>query len=497
MQRPYICLCLTGKTLSEDLEILNRYRNLIDIAELRVDYLEKNEQLHIRRFPELAGIPCILTIRRVIDGGKFIGGEASRTTLFARGLAFADQDTRKNFAYVDFEEDYYVPSLQDAALAFGTRIIRSCHNMEGPIYNIEAKLSKMRTTGFEIPKIACMPKTLSDVTRMFKEAATLKDTEQILCAMGPLGLPTRILASKMNSFLTFVSPVDSNIIKTVGHIDPVTMQQVYNFSAIDENTKIYGITGYPLSATDSPVIHNNGYKAHGMNAVYIPVRAQNIEDALDFANNIGMDGLSITIPHKESVIEHIADITPKVSDIGACNTIVRNNSTWTGYNTDADGLIEALKEFLNTDTLARKKVSIIGAGGAARAAAYAVKQLKGKACIFNRTATKAKYLAADFGFKYAHLSYESVSLIEKYSDLIIQTTSKGMGSSLPPTEENDPLFFYDFKGYEALYDIIYVPEITPVMARASSVGCRVANGKTMLEYQAYRQFKLFTGEEYK
>ena len=105
-------------------------------------------------------------------------------------------------------------------------------------------------------------------------------------------------------------------------------------------------------------------------------------------------------------------------------------------------------------------------------------------------------LAERFNFKWAVLGPESLSLLERYSDLIIQTTSKGMGASLPATEENDPLHFYEFKGYEALYDIIYVPDITPVMSRAQSAGCRVANGHSMLEYQAYQQFQLFTGVDY-
>lgn len=496
MRRSNICLCLTGKTLAEDLEILNRYRDFIDMVELRVDYLDKDERLHIRRFPEMAGIPCILTIRRKIDGGCFIDGESSRTTLFARGLAFAEQDSRKNFAYIDFEEDYHVPSLQDAALAFGTRIIRSAHSMNEPIYNIKERLNKMRTTGFEIPKIACMPKTLSDVTRMFKECSELNDTDQIVCAMGRLGISTRILASHMNSFLTFTSPTEAETTKTLGHISPSTLVETFGFRSIDSDTDIYGITGYPLSVTHSPFIHNAGYRKHSMNAVYIPVSSHSTEETIEFANQLGMKGLSVTVPYKEAVIENLVSVSEKVAEIGACNTILKKDQNWIGYNTDADGFAIALKEFLEVKNLYGKKVAIIGAGGAAKAIAYAVKHLKGKACVFNRTVSKAKYLAENFGFRWSALNYEATPLLERYSDVIIQTTSKGMGSSLPATEENDPLFFYDFKGYEALYDIVYEPEITPIMSRAMAAGCKVANGKSMLEYQAYQQFKIFTGADY-
>ena len=87
-------------------------------------------------------------------------------------------------------------------------------------------------------------------------------------------------------------------------------------------------------------------------------------------------------------------------------------------------------------------------------------------------------------------------MLDKYCDVIIQTTSKGMGASLPATEENDPLYFYDFKGTESVYDIVYHPEVTPIMHRAAAAGCKVSNGYSMLQYQAYRQFKYFTGVDY-
>lgn len=496
MERPKICLCLTGKTLAEDMEILETYRNWIDMVELRVDYLDRDERMHIRKFPQMAGIPCILTIRRRIDGGLYVEGEASRTMLFARGLAFADQDVRKNFAYVDLEEDFYVPSLQDAALAFGTKIIRSAHEMNGPIDDIPSRLAKMRITGFEIPKIACMPRNLTDVTRMFQQAATLEPGQQILCAMGPLGLPSRILADKINSYLTFVSPPSAENLKSIGHIDPLTMNKIYDFRAIDKNTDIYGIIGYPLEATESPTIHNGGYRNHGMNACYIPIRCETVDEAMNFAKITGIKGLSVTVPHKESILPHLVEKSPEVQKIGACNTIVRTECGWYGYNTDAEGVMLALQEFLETDNLNHSKVAIIGAGGAARAVAYAVRQLGAKACIFNRTVSRAKVIADAFGFQWATLGPESLSLFVKYSEIIIQTTSKGMGATLPATEENDPLYFYDFNGNETVYDIVYHPEITPVMHRAAAAGCKVSNGYSMLQYQAYRQFKYFTGVDY-
>lgn len=502
MEQPKICLTLTGKTIAEDLKILEKYRKYIDIAELRADFLSDDERLVVRNFPRMAGIPCILTLRRVIDGGMFKEGEASRTLIFARALALTDDSDSKNFDYVDFEEDFHIPSLQDAAMAFGTKVIRSCHDMKNPIKDIRAKLESLRQTGFEIPKIAFMPHTLDDVRNLFEEAEKLEDNNHIILAMGPLGTPSRILSAKLGNYLTFTSPAETNNnVSNLGHMDPVTLNETYHFKSINKDTNIFGITGWPLAATSSPALHNTGYADHKMNSVYIPMRAETFEQAFNFANAIGVKGMSVTVPHKEAVLERVSDCDEKVNAIGASNTIVRgSDGAWKAYNTDASGFAKSLLEFTELKSLVGKKVAIIGAGGAARAVAYAVKKLHGKACIFNRTISKAKELAEQYGFEYSSLpslqNDESHKLAKKYSNIIIQTTSKGMGCRAPATADNDPWFYYKFTGKEIVFDIVYVPETTPIMSRALEAGCRVCNGYDMLRYQGYEQFELFTGEKY-
>ena len=119
-----------------------------------------------------------------------------------------------------------------------------------------------------------------------------------------------------------------------------------------------------------------------------------------------------------------------------------------------------------------------------------------KVCIFNRTVSHAKQLAEKYGFEYCQLDPECIDVLSEYSNLIIQTTSVGMTSTTPQNDQIDPISFYNFKGTELVFDIIYKPAVTPVMKRASLAGCRVCNGYKMLEYQAYEQFKLFTGKKF-
>lgn len=497
MNKPLICLTLTGKTLKEDAELVKKYVQHIDIAELRVDHLNKEEQLNVRDFPSMINVPCILTIRRVEDGGLYDSGEFSRTALFGRALAYADQNPAKNFAYVDFEEDFNIPGLMDSAQAFGIKVIRSYHKFDGPVVNLRERCLKMMRTQFEIPKIAFMPKTLGDVTRLFNEAAGITDFPHIFVAMGNIGVPSRILASKLNSYLTYTSPIETQgNTSGIGHIDPITLSEMYRFKEIDEKTRFFAVTGYPLKVTSSPLIHNQGYQMHKLNNVFIPMPSTSMAESLEFAAELDIKGMAVTVPYKHDAMELADEIGVEVGEIGACNTLVKSFSQWVGHNTDAIGFQRALEEFLEVKKLHRRKVAIIGAGGASRAIAFAVKQMGGKACIFNRTVQRAKQIAEDFGFEYAPLDPECLPVLDRYSDIIIQTTKVGMNSDDEPNKENNPLWFYQFKGNENLFDIVYDPAVTPIMKVAESAGCKVCNGYAMLKYQGYKQFKYFTGVDY-
>jgi 3-dehydroquinate dehydratase/shikimate dehydrogenase len=317
--------------------------------------------------------------------------------------------------------------------------------------------------------------------------------------MGEYGFPSRILSAKLHSYLTYTQPEETAVnALTLGHIDPITLCDLYGFRSITEETRIFGVTGYPLKATLSPYYHNMGYRKHNMDAVYIPIKGKDFGNVLDFADLVNIQGLSITVPHKETALACLTGADDSVRQIGACNTIVRKSDTdqgWHGYDTDATGMSRALQDFLGKKNLARMKVSILGSGGAARAAACAVKQKKGKASVLNRTISRAKSLAARYGFRWSSLGRESIGLLEEYGDLIIQATTVGLNATVAGPD-TDPLFFYNFNGKEAIYDLIYTPEVTPILARAKKAGCRVSNGRSMLNYQAFEQFSLFTGVTY-
>ena len=489
-----ICLCLTGKTLARDMEIIEKYRKYVDLVELRVDFLDPDERFLIRRFPEMAGLPVILTIRRGMEGGRFIGGEGSRIALLAKGLAYAVADKRRNFAYVDLEEDLDVPSLEEAARAFGTRIIRSWHNMEGVDEDLPGKLRKLRRVGDELAKIAVMPRSLDDVTRVYRAAKETSEVDKILVCMGEYSANTRILAELMGSRISYASPGTEKDLEHAapGQLDPRDMIELYRFREITADTTIFGVSGYPLKVTESPRIFNPAFTLEKLNAVYVPFPADSIHSLMRLAEEIGISGMSITVPYKEDILQYLGDKSSEVISIGACNTIMPGLNGWVGYNTDAAGFSDSLLTFMGIKDFRRRKITIVGAGGSAKAVASEVHRLKGKALILNRTTARARNLAEPYRFKWAGLDGRGAELIEKYSDIIIQTTSMGM----EPKSDEDPLEFYKFSGREAVMDLIYKPEKTICLERAEKAGCRILNGSDMLFRQARSQYSYFMGRDF-
>ncbi|WP_461247395.1 type I 3-dehydroquinate dehydratase [Treponema sp. R6D11] len=487
-----ICLCLTAKTLQKNLEILEKYRKYTDIAELRVDCLNADERLYIRSFPELAGLPVILTIRRDSDGGYYTGGEGSRIRLLANGLAFAEVDRRKNFAYVDIEEDLEVPSLEEAARTFGTKIIRSYHNTEGLIDDIPAKLNSMLRTGDEIVKMALKANTTSDVVKVFRAAKDCAIHDKIILCMGHLGIYSRLLCEKFGSLLTYSSALSENEVPgATWQIDVKELNELFRFRNITKKTKIYGVTGFPLMASISTWIFNLTFGFENTDAVYVPLPADSVHDVLEIAEELGVQGLSVTVPYKEAVLPALTRRSAVVHSIGACNFMFRSPDGWFGDNTDCTSFSASILAFLGKNNLKWKKVTIVGAGGVARAVAAEVFRMGGKALILNRTIHKAKDIASMYNFRWGGLDEHGIELIEKYRDIIIQATSVGMGGY----EASDPLELYSFTGKEIVMDLVYYPAQTPLLTRAAAAGCRTINGYNMVTNQAGHQYKQIMGKE--
>jgi shikimate dehydrogenase len=255
---------------------------------------------------------------------------------------------------------------------------------------------------------------------------------------------------------------------------------------IDAGTKVCCLIGNPVEHSLSPLIHNAGYEALGINFIYIPFMVNDIKQAIAGIRGLGIRGASITMPHKVSAIDYIDDIDEVAREIGAVNTIVNNDGRLAGFNTDCGAALKALEE---VTTIHGKKVIIIGGGGAALAVATGLRRNGVELVILNRTVEKAEKLARlvnaeDFG------GLEKLSAISE-TDILINTTPVGMW---PKTDESivPKELLHDRL---TVFDVVYNPKETRLLTDAREKGCAVVYGYKMLLYQAAVQFQLFTGRQ--
>ncbi|MCX7776074.1 MAG: type I 3-dehydroquinate dehydratase [Spirochaetaceae bacterium] len=484
-----ICLSLAGKTIDENLRILEQYRDKVDLVELRADFLEPSEKFYIRIFPEKARIPSLLSIRRASDGGKFTDGEGVRLVLFAKALSYARSDVSANYAYVELEDDFHIPAIEEACRTFGTRIVRSHHYQKGLPENLDEALAALSREDDEIPRLDVAIQSSGEALRFLRWWIALPPAERIFTLTGVYGLFGHILSSRLGSMWTYARSRHPSDASDRFLFDPAVLHDIYHLREYGPQTELYALLGQKsIAASLSPLIHNTAFRTLEKNALFFPLVVDRIEDGLALLELLGCKGAAITVPFKEDVLPYLAFRSTDVQRIGACNTLVLRDGAWAGYNTDADGFERSLMQFLGRTDLEGMRATIIGAGGAAKSVALSLYRKGAHCLILNRTIMAARELARKYNFLYGHLDDRSIDLISSYSELIVQATSVGMDS------EDDPLNFYEFKGTEAVFDLVYHPPRTALLKRAEAAGCQVTNGYRMLCYQAAGQYKLWMNE---
>jgi len=254
---------------------------------------------------------------------------------------------------------------------------------------------------------------------------------------------------------------------------------------INGATEIYGIIGNPVSHSLSPVMHNSAFAALGLNKVYVAFPATDAAKALAGCRALGVRGLSVTIPHKETVLSHIDSIDPLAEKIGAVNTLVFSEENKIhGLNTDWIGANRALAEKLD---LQGKTILLLGAGGSAKAIGFGLLEAGARVILASRTEGRVKTLAAILACDWIHLN--EIDTVE--ADCLVNATSVGMR----PLENASLVPAGSLGKFPLVMDIVYAPLETRLLREAKSAGCEVIKGLSMLLYQGVAQFEAWTGQE--
>ena len=267
------------------------------------------------------------------------------------------------------------------------------------------------------------------------------------------------------------------------------------------NTKLLGLIGHPIKQSFSPYIHNITSELLKTDYIYLPfnVTTDNLKNALKGMIALDIIGFNVTIPHKENILQYLNNISEEALIVGAANTVLNDHGTLNGFNTDIYGVTETLLPF--KDQLAGKVVTIVGAGGGARAAIYSLlRNFKvEKINLINRTKERAETLKEYFSNKMKFDCIEAFELVPpdnvdllNQSKLIINATSVGM---TPDDDDSITPLKDSFNKDQIVFDMVYNPTKTKLLKIAKRSGAKTLDGLKMLVYQAAKSYEIWTGEE--
>lgn len=476
-----ICISLCAKTAAELAEKIERASPLADIIEVRFDCAAP-EQLDECVGVALAAKAEILATFRPKNEGGF------RDISDGERIDFWNQGNELGFWGADLEEDRIEESFD---WLWNNRIV-SFHDFSGTPSNRENTYERLAATGADIVKIAVQAERITDAIPLWKllERANADNKQLVLIAMGEAGKWTRILGLAHGSPLAYASLEESSG-TAPGQITAADLNDVYRVKELSRESKVFGLIAGDTSYSMSPYIQNAAIKAVGIDAVFVPLQIADIGEFFlrmvrEGSREIDLNfrGFAVTNPHKRAVIDVLDSIDETAEAIGAVNTIFHDSGKWVGTNTDANGFIAPLNE--RYGSLSGANIAVIGAGGAARACVYALRQEGANITVLARNTTKAKPLAEEFGAKLLPLE-----ALER-PDILVNTTPLGTRGE---HENETPVAADSLVGIKLVYDLTYNPRETRLLSEAREAGCETLDGLEMLIRQAAAQFKIWSGQK--
>ena len=447
--------------------------------ELRLDYLRDHAgleaELH-RILSRLRYPQTIATCRRVEAGGHFEGPVEKQVEILAAaaraGCQWVDIEIESVNALRKFSFKEFAPA----------KVIVSYHNYEntpalGAIYR---RLSRLPV---EAVKIASRARDLQDNLKILNllKANRRRRPMLVALAMGNSGICSRVLAFQWGSPFTYASIANHNAVAS-GQLAIEHMRSVYHVEHLDDRTQLYGVVGTHSSMSLSPAMQNTAFQAKRVNALYLPCETNRLSDFLKFARTLKFAGFSITMPFKQAIMRELDWMDPLAARIGACNTVAIRHGKWMGWNTDSAAVVEVLTKRLR---LPGSKILILGAGGAARAAAYALKAEGAQVLVTARREAAARKLARNAGADV--VPWERADNLDV--DAVINATPVGMA----PHTEAHPIDLARLRT-RVVFDMVYYPLETRFLSEARSRGLITISGLEMLVAQGARQFEIWTGQ---
>jgi 3-dehydroquinate dehydratase / shikimate dehydrogenase len=480
LRLPRVCVAITAEDAGTMLEKAESIVRENQFLELRLDYLNKPETAYskIKQLYEMRpDIVCIATCRRVQAGGRFKGTISNQIEILAKaaaaGCQFVDLELESAEGMKAVELEKFREKL--------TALMISHHDFKAT-KKLEETFERMKRFNADFYKLVTTATNLRDNVTMIKFLQATSDHHFMvgLC-MGEQGIISRVLGVRAGSVFTFGAATRGEE-TAPGQVTMRELRDVYRIENVDAVTRVYGVAGDPVSHSLSPFTMNTGFRRENVHAAFLPLPSRGMDDLLTCAREIPIHGMAVTMPYKQDIVGHLDNSDVVTQQTGACNTVVRGqDGKLYGFNTDVAGIVTPLEEHI---ALQGATVLVLGAGGAARAAIYGVKQKGAEVFILNRTPQTAQALARKMSAK----TIKRSDLAKMEFDVIINATPVGMGNpKVSPLEEKE------LKG-KIIFDLVYNPYETKLLKMARAQNLIAISGVEMFVHQGARQFEIWTGK---
>ena len=471
-----ICAVVAASTADEMAKLVRSALRQAKTVELRLDWLssdlERGRFLAWLKKSKVKSATFLATCRRREGGGKFAGG-------VDRELYWLVQAREAGCQWCDLELETLrkLPGQSVREYPVPPRVMLSVHDFDRTP-DLPRTMNPPAHGGVDAVKIAAEARSIQDSVRLLRLARSSKNF--VAVPMGEAGLPARILALREGSALAY-APVAAAT--APGQVSLDDMKHLYRAHALTRRTLVYGVVGEPVSHSLSPLMHNTGFVARHMDAVYLPFLVHKLPDFLAAIPEFRVRGFSVTHPHKQAILKYLQECDPLAAEIGAVNTVlVRRSGSLFGCNTDYLGVLRALEKKLR---IKGSRVLIYGAGGAARAAAFALARSGATVAICARREKAARELARAFGGE----AVPRPALRTESFDAILNATPVGMH----PHVGVSPLAASELH-CRVVMDMINRPQRTQLLKMAAPKGIATLPGIEMLIAQGVAQWEIWFGK---
>ena len=477
---PRICVAIAAGDAAEMVQKADLIVRDNPFIEFRLDYLSKPTQAlpKLKTFIEFHPEALIVaTCRRALNGGKFRGSAASQVDALVKAANLGC-----HLVDVELETATHLKPQDFNRLRRSASLILSFHDFRGT-KKLEETFAKMQQYPADFFKIVTTANSLYDNVVMMKFLEKYSHSHSVIgLCMGEQGVISRLLCVRAGSQFTFAA-ANPGEETGPGQLTARALRDTFRIDQVDAATRVYGVAGDPVAHSLSPNMLNTAFRRENVNAVYLALHAKSMDDLLACVRDIPIAGLSITMPYKEQILKYLDKTDPWTTKIGAANTLVRGqDGKLFGFNTDVNGVVRPLEIRMR---LQGAKILVLGAGGAARAAVFGLKDRGAEVSILNRTPGPAQRLA-----KQARAKVINRTMLKKLDfDVIVNATPVGMEGNRDPL----PISEHEMKA-RYFFEMVYIPAETRMIKMARARGLHVIPGSEMFVQQGARQFETWTGK---